>query len=114
MNQKTTVALHTRLKPGCEDTYERIHARLRDEVAQALVDGGVHEWTIWRDGRDLFHLVEVDDWHALLDFLRDNPADQAWQAEVGQLLELNLAPGSDGMPEVWHLTSQITPRQGQG
>lgn len=107
------ITLHTRLKEGAEDHYETIHRRVRDELAATMVAGGAREWRIWRDGRDLFHWVLVDDWQALLAHLADDPVDQAWQAEVGQILDLNLPPGSDGMRHVWDLSSQIDTQTGE-
>lgn len=98
------VALHTRLKEGREADYERIHATIPTELDAALREAGVHGWRIWRSGRDLFHLVDVEDFEAMLDALRDHPADVAWQQRIGELLE---SPGPDsgdlGLPLVWKL-----------
>ena len=57
-----TIALHTVLKPGKETDYDRIHAAIPPELDAALRAAGVHQWRIWRDGRDLFHVVECDDY----------------------------------------------------
>lgn len=113
MQQVQLVTLHTRLKEGTEEHYEKMHRRVRDELAATMVAGGTREWRIWRDGRDLFHWVLVDDWHALLEHLANDPVDQAWQMEVGQILDLNLPPGSDGMHHVWDLSSQINTTTGE-
>ena len=63
-----TVALHTRLREGRE--------------------AGVHSWRIWRSGRELFHLVEVDDYRAMRAFLAEHPANVPWQAQMAELLEV--------------------------
>jgi L-rhamnose mutarotase len=83
-----TVALHTRLKPGREADYEAVHAVIPAELDAALRDAGVHSWRIWRSGRDLFHLVEVDDYAHMRSFLEEHPANVPWQARMAELLEV--------------------------
>ena len=83
-----TVALHTRLKPGREADYEAVHAVIPDELDAALRAAGVHSWRIWRSGRDLFHLVEVDDYARMREFLAEHPANVPWQARMAELLEV--------------------------
>src|SRR5690625_6081435 len=74
------IALHTVLKEGKEAEYDRVHARIPDDLDPALRAAGVHSWQIWRDGRHLFHLVECEDYQAMRAALRDHPANEAWQA----------------------------------
>ncbi|MFC0546834.1 L-rhamnose mutarotase [Kutzneria chonburiensis] len=83
-----TVALHTRLKPGREADYEAVHAVIPTELDAALREAGVHSWRIWRSGRDLFHLVEVDDYAHMRSFLEEHPANVPWQARMAELLEV--------------------------
>lgn len=83
-----TVALHTRLKPGREADYDRVHAQIPAELDGALRAAGVTSWRIWRSGRDLFHLVECADYRAMRAHLRDHPANVPWQARMAELLEV--------------------------
>jgi len=83
-----TVALHTRLKPGREADYEAVHAVIPTELDAALREAGVHSWRIWRSGRDLFHVVEVDDYAHMRSFLEEHPANVPWQARMAELLEV--------------------------
>ncbi|MDX8143649.1 L-rhamnose mutarotase [Lentzea sp. BCCO 10_0061] len=83
-----TVALHTRLREGREADYDRIHASIPLELDGALREAGVHSWRIWRSGRELFHLVEVDDYRAMRAFLAEHPANVPWQAQMAELLEV--------------------------
>jgi L-rhamnose mutarotase len=83
-----TVALHTRLREGREADYDRIHASIPVELDGALREAGVHSWRIWRSGRELFHLVEVDDYRAMRVFLAEHPANVPWQARMAELLEV--------------------------
>ncbi|WP_323373898.1 L-rhamnose mutarotase [Plantactinospora alkalitolerans] len=99
------IALHTRLKPGKEQEYERVHATIPVALDEALREAGVRSWRIWRSGRDLFHLVEVDDYPAMRAALRDHPANIPWQARMAELLEVEDDYSGDdhGLGRVWHL-----------
>jgi L-rhamnose mutarotase len=99
------IALHTRLKPGKEGDYERVHATIPEDLDAALRAAGVHTWRIWRSGRDLFHLVEVDDYRAMRAALRDHPANVPWQARMADLLEVedDYSGDDSGVPLVWEL-----------
>ncbi|MDO5661699.1 MAG: L-rhamnose mutarotase [Brachybacterium sp.] len=103
-----TIALHTRIAEGCEQDYDREHRRIPDDLDTALRRAGVHSWRIWRDGRDLFHLVEVDDVAAMRRTLRDDPANRAWQHHINQFLEIpDRYDGDDeGIHRVWELPSR--------
>ena len=100
------IALHTRLKPGRESEYEQVHATIPAGLDAALRAAGVHAWRIWRDGRDLFHVVDVDDYKTMRDMLRDHPANVPWQARMAELLEMqDDYSGTDcGIKLVWELT----------
>jgi L-rhamnose mutarotase len=100
-----TIALHTRLKPGKELDYEREHAVIPSDLDAALREAGVHSWRIWRSGRDLFHLVEVDDYQAMRAALKDHPANIPWQARMAELLEVedDYSGNDTGIPLVWSL-----------
>jgi L-rhamnose mutarotase len=65
-----------------------VHAVIPAELDSALRAAGVHSWRIWRSGRDLFHLVEVDDYAHLRAFLAEHPANVPWQARMAELLEV--------------------------
>lgn len=99
------IALHTRLRPGREEDYERVHAVIPPDLDAALRGAGVHSWRIWRDGLDLFHVVEVDDYRSMREALRNNPVNVAWQARMDELLDVpDDYSGSDrGLHAVWEL-----------
>lgn len=101
------IALHTRLRPGKEEEYEKVHAVIPADLDAALREAGVHSWRIWRDGRELFHVVEVDDYQHMRNVMRDHPANVPWQARMAELLEVeDDYSGNDmGVPLVWELPS---------
>jgi L-rhamnose mutarotase len=100
-----TVALHTRLKPGKESDYDRIHAVIPPELDVALRDAGVRSWRIWRSGRDLFHVVECEDYARMRGQLRDHPANIPWQARMAELLEVSddYSGAQPDVKQVWEL-----------
>lgn len=99
------IALHTRLKPGKEADYDIIHAEIPAELDVALRAAGVHGWSIWRSGRELFHLVEVEDYSAMRKQLADHPANIPWQARMAELLDVedDYSGDDSGIPLVWRL-----------
>ncbi|WP_158887773.1 L-rhamnose mutarotase [Amycolatopsis anabasis] len=99
------VALHTRLKPGQEAEYERVHAVIPPELDAALRAAGVRAWRIWRDGLDLFHVVEVEDYRAMRRALAAHPANVAWQARMAELLDVedDYSGDDSGLGLVWEL-----------
>ncbi|TDP96668.1 L-rhamnose mutarotase [Labedaea rhizosphaerae] len=99
------IALHTKLKPGKEAEYERVHAVIPAELDEALRAAGVRSWRIWRDGLDLFHVVEVDDYQAMRHALADHPANVPWQARMAELLAVEDDYSGDdmGLHQVWEL-----------
>ena len=99
------IALHTRLKAGKETEYDRVHAQIPAELDVALRAAGVHGWSIWRSGRELFHLVEVEDYSTMRKLLADHPANIPWQARMAELLEVqdDYSGEDSGIPLVWTL-----------
>lgn len=102
-----TYALHTVLRAGKESDYDQIHAVIPAQLEVSLRAAGVHNWRIWRDGRDLFHLVDCDDYQRMREALRDDPVNIAWQERMAELLEVedDYSGGDDGLTQVWALSS---------
>jgi L-rhamnose mutarotase len=97
------IALHTRLKPGAEETYDKEHTVIPAKLEAEMREAGVRSWKIWRDGLDLFHYVEVEDYAALQDTLKGSAANQAWQLQMNRLLDEDFDPDGTGLPMVWEM-----------
>jgi L-rhamnose mutarotase len=101
------IALHTRVRADRIEEYEHTHARVPSALTDAIRAAGATSWTIWRSGTELFHLIECDDYGALLAHLADHPVNLAWQDQMAQLLETvhdYTAHGTDAvLPVVWQL-----------
>lgn len=102
------VALHSVLREGAESDYVREHQRIPADLAETFARIGIRDWTIWRSGRNLFHLVECDDFAAAMRALEHDPANLRWQAHIGQFVDhfVSDAPGGEPRPieQVWRLT----------
>lgn len=101
------VALHTRVRPDRVEAYEAAHREVPPELVAAIRAAGVSSWTIWRSGTDLFHLLEVEDYAAMLRALDQLPVNIAWQARMADLLDVVHDYSADGaaagLPVVWQL-----------
>lgn len=102
MTSPQVVALRTRLKPGSEKDYERLHAVIPNVLDAALRAGGVRSWRIWRDGLDLFHVIEVDDFTAMEAYVHAQPIHAEWSVSTNSLLDLE-ASGHGPLTLVWQL-----------
>ncbi|WP_431279568.1 L-rhamnose mutarotase [Leifsonia poae] len=105
------VGWRTRLLPGAEELYSRVHSRLADPIASALRSAGVVQWRIWRDGQTLFHMIETtrgrDEMGRKMAAL--GPIDPDWDALIATLID----PSEDAsalLPLVWGMdgTTQMS------
>lgn len=99
----------TRLRAGNEAAYDAVHASIPPALAARLREAGVHDWTVWRDGLDLVHLIEVEDYRAMRRALADDPVNAAWQETINPLLEADddYSGNDDGIARVWSLAGQV-------
>jgi L-rhamnose mutarotase len=82
------VGLHTRLKPGAEERYEQYHAAVWPEILAGIRGAGVTRWVIFRDGLDLFHYVECEDYDRAMAELAKSEVDKRWQGEMAPMMEV--------------------------
>jgi L-rhamnose mutarotase len=103
------IALHTVLKAGREGDYDAVHETIPPELSRKLRAAGVRDWRIWRDGRHVFHLVDVEDYQAMRAALRDDSDNMAWQETVGPLFDQpdSYEGGDSGLATVWTLSGQL-------
>ena len=101
------IALHTRVRADRIDEYEAAHRAVPPELTDAIRAAGATAWTIWRSGTDLFHVIDCDDYAALLACLSAQPVNIAWQARMAGLLDVvhDYTAGGAGaaLPVVWAL-----------
>ncbi len=85
------VGLHTRLKPGAEERYEEYHRAV---------------YFIFRDGLDLFHFIECEDYDRAIAEIAKDPTSMQWEAEIATMMAVThdfSGEGSDRMRKIWEL-----------
>jgi L-rhamnose mutarotase len=101
------VALHTRVRADRIEEYEAAHREVPPELLAAIRAAGVRDWTIWRSGVELFHVVDCDDYARVLAALKDLPVNIAWQARMAGYLDVihdySAAGAELTLPVVWQL-----------
>ena len=104
------VALHSVLREGREAGYVQAHLAIPEDLVESFKLVGIHDWSIWRSGLDLFHLVDCDDFAAAMDALATDPANERWQAFISQYVDhfVTTDDTPDGMvlERVWNLAQQ--------
>ena len=104
------VALHSVIRSGAIDGYRTEHAQIPADLERSFARLGIHDWTIWRSGDRLFHVIECDDFDAAMRELATDPANLAWQERIGEFVEaFRDADGGEGfipIEEVWDLRRQ--------
>ncbi len=68
------------------EAYDKAHATIWPEMRAAQQEVGIKRWMIFRDGLDLFHVVECDDFDGAMAALESMPVDQRWQAEMAKFV----------------------------
>jgi L-rhamnose mutarotase len=100
------VGLHTRLKPGAEERYEEYHHAVWPDVMAALRRVGITKYVIFRDGLDLFHFIECDDYNRAIAELAGDPVTIRWEAEMAPMTAVAhdfSGEGSDRMRMIFAL-----------
>ncbi len=101
------IALHTRVRADRIDEYEAAHRAVPPELSEAIRAGGARAWTIWRSGTDLFHVIECEDYAALLAYLSAQPVNTAWLARMAEMLDVvhdySASGGGAALPVIWEL-----------
>jgi L-rhamnose mutarotase len=100
------VGLHTRLKPGAEDRYEEYHRAVWPEVVDAIRRAGITKYVIYRDGLDLFHHIECEDYDRAIAEIAKDPTSMRWEAEIETMMAVThdfSGQSSDRMSKIWEL-----------
>ena len=102
----TRHAFTMKLKPGCIEEYKGRHDALWPELAAALREAGVSDYSIFLDEQTLtlFAVQKRTDAHTA-DQLPSHPVVQRWWAHMAPLMETHPdnAPVSSPLREVFHL-----------
>ena len=100
------IAFKMQLKPGFETEYRSRHDALWPELAQALRDAGIRDYSIFLDEetRTLFAVQKRTD-DSTTEQLSELPIVKKWWASMAPLMEVNAdhSPVTKPLREVFHL-----------
>lgn len=98
------VAKRTWLRGAAGPAYDNLHREIPEDLRAALGRAGVHQWRIWRDGEEVFHVIDVEDRDRMSQIMAEEPANERWQRVLHPVLA---PPGPDrtarDLAEVWSL-----------
>ena len=76
-----------RVKDGMQEAYRKRHCEVWPSVMESIRQQGVHNYSIYLDGQDLFAYLEVDDFDALLNSMAADPENRRWQESMAPIME---------------------------
>jgi len=100
-------AYRMKVKPGFEQAYVSHHENVLPELLQALRESGIHNYSIFMDGTDLFAYMECDDIERAWAHVRSQPANERWSDLLTPIMDLvdagDAEPRMKSMTEVFRL-----------
>ncbi|NGZ87032.1 L-rhamnose mutarotase [Duganella aceris] len=96
----TTRAFRMKLKPGTVDEYKRRHDELWPDLARALSEAGIYDYSIFLDEETLHLFAVLKLWpDHKIEALPAKPVMQRWWDHMADLMEVE--PGN--RPREWPL-----------
>lgn len=102
MTQRSAFVL--RVKPDRIEEYVEAHANVWPEMLQALRDAGIRNYSIFRDGNQVFGYFEADDLASAAAYLDRQEVSTKWQDAMAYLLEERVPDaGPPALQEIFRL-----------
>ncbi|HEY6017672.1 MAG TPA: L-rhamnose mutarotase [Gaiellaceae bacterium] len=102
MTQRSAFVL--RVHPGKVDEYLDAHRNVWPEMLAALRDAGIRNYTIFRNGNEMFGYFEADDLEAAAAYMEAQEVNARWQDAMAQLLEERVPDaGPPALEEIFRL-----------
>lgn len=93
-----------RVRPDRIDEYVEAHRAVWPEMLQALRDAGVRNYSIFRDGNQVFGYFESDDLERAAEYLAAQEVCTNWQDAMADLLEERVPDaGPPALEEIFRL-----------
>lgn len=92
--------------PGAEQECHRRHQKVWLEMLAELKAAGCHNYSIFRDGIQLFAYLEVDDLDFYRSYLAKSEVAARWEAQTSDILIREVDPATGFphlLPEAFHL-----------
>jgi L-rhamnose mutarotase len=98
------VAFVLRVRPERIDEYVAAHANVWPEMLEALRNAGIRNYSIFRDGNQVFGYFETDDVAAAGEYMAAQEVSQRWQDAMADLLEERVPDaGPPALEEIFRL-----------
>ena len=102
MTQRSAFVL--RVRPDKVDEYVEAHRSVWPEMLAALREAGIRNYTIFRNGTQMFGYFESDDLEAASRFMAQQEVSARWQDAMAELLEARVPDGgAPGLEEIFRL-----------
>jgi L-rhamnose mutarotase len=102
MTQRSAFVL--RVRPDKIDEYVQAHRDVWPEMLAALRDAGIRNYTIFRNGNEMFGYFESDDLDAAGAYMATQEVNARWQDAMAGLLEERVPDaGPPALEEVFRL-----------
>ena len=85
MTQRSAFVL--RVRPDKVDAYVEAHRNVWPELLTALRGAGIRNYTIFRNGNEMFGYFESDDLEASAAYMEEQEVNARWQDTMAELLE---------------------------
>ena len=98
MAERTRYAFRMKLKPGTGEEYARLHEAVDPVVIDEIRRAGIHNYSIFLDGTDLFSYLEVDDLEQCAAVLLKGDPNRPWARLVTALFAEKRTDPAVGLP----------------
>src|SRR5258708_27248683 len=91
---------------GVEASYVEDPRGVWPDVLAGIRKAGITKYVIFRDGLDLFHYIECDDYDRAIAQLAQSPLNQRWEAEMAPMTAVAhdfSGQGGARMPAIFEL-----------
>jgi L-rhamnose mutarotase len=85
MSQRSAFVL--RVRPDKIDEYVAAHRNVWPELLDALRAAGIRNYTIFRNGNEMFGYFEADDLEAAGAYMAEQDVNSRWQDAMAELLD---------------------------
>lgn len=91
-------AWRARIKEGTEADYKKRHDEIWPEMTAVLNEAGIHNYSIWLSGTDLFGYYECADIDHATKVQADSPVVQKWNEFMADILMMDFDPETGVTP----------------
>lgn len=94
------VACRFRLLPGMQDEYKKRHDNIWPEMTSVMNSAGIHNYTIWNVGEELFGYYEVENYNKSIEVLNASDIVKKWNDYMKEIIEYDINHKTGRMQEM--------------